>query len=196
MVNLINIPFHEGSVRETAGSAGRGGRIIARIFSTLNTTQTVTRIPRRIQRTDFVSCEFELQDFPIEAVKPSEAKFVSQFRRFAVASISISKTALAGAHSRPSIFVKDNGWSCLGKPLTEGKSLLDLDARLVSGIILRYPATSGLTEIRSAPVSGKCYPRSISRQSASRSSLRKLTRTTNERRTSRASISWRLFTRL
>src|SRR5262245_31267423 len=99
MVNLINMPFHEGSVRETAGLAGRGGRIISTIFSTLNTTQAVTRIPRRIQRTDFVSREPELQDFSIEAVKPSEAKFVSQFRRFDLASIPISKTALAGAHS-------------------------------------------------------------------------------------------------
>src|SRR5215510_790232 len=77
MVNLINMPFHEGSVRETAGLAGRGGKIIATIFSTLDTVKAVTRIPRRIQRTDFVSREPELKDFPIEAVKPSEAKFVS-----------------------------------------------------------------------------------------------------------------------
>src|SRR5262245_4167174 len=98
MVNLINMPFHEGSVREMAGLAGRGGRTISTIFSILNTTQTVTRIPRTIQRTDFVSREPELQDFPIEAVKPSEAKFVSQFRRFGVASIPISNTALAGVH--------------------------------------------------------------------------------------------------
>ena len=80
MVNLINKPFPEGSVRETAGLAGRGGRIIATIFSTLNTTQAATRIARRIQRTVFVSREPELRDFPIEAVKLSEAKFVSQFR--------------------------------------------------------------------------------------------------------------------
>jgi hypothetical protein len=77
MVNLINMPFPEGSVRETAGLAGRGGRIIATILSTLNPMKAVTRIPRTIQRTDFVSREPELQDFPIEAVRPSEAKFVS-----------------------------------------------------------------------------------------------------------------------
>src|SRR5262245_25739406 len=91
MVNLINMPFHEGSVRETAGSAGRGGRIISKIFSTLNTTQAATRIPQRIQRTDFISREPELQDFPIGAVKPSEAKFVSQFRRFGVARYRFEK---------------------------------------------------------------------------------------------------------